>query len=153
MAQEIERKFLVQSEGWRGAPGKTYRQGYLNRDMERTVRVRTVEDKAYLTIKGEPTGIARSEYEYEIPVRDADELLNTLCEKPLIEKVRYKIEYGGLVWEVDEFFGENAGLIMAEVELESEDQPFDKPDWIGQEVTDDARYYNANLSQHPFTAW
>ena len=121
MAKEIERKFLVKEETWRLAKGTQYRQGYLNSAKERIVRVRTIDDKSYLTIKGLTVGASRMEFEYEIPRQDADTLLD-LCEKPLIEKNRYKVEHGGFVWEVDEFFGENQGLIVAELELESEDQ-------------------------------
>jgi CYTH domain-containing protein len=116
------------------------------------VRVRTIEDKAYLTIKGIAIGAARLEFEYEIPRQDADALLD-ICEKPLIEKNRYKIAHGGFVWEVDEFFGENQGLIVAEIELQSEDQYFPKPDWVGPEVTTDPRYFNANLIKNPYTKW
>ena len=122
MGKEIERKFLVKSEEWRSlAEGTSYRQGYLNSVKERVVRVRTINDKGYLTIKGITTGATRAEYEYEIPQADADFMLDELCEKFLIEKNRYKIEYAGFIWEVDEFFGPNEGLIVAEIELESED--------------------------------
>jgi CYTH domain-containing protein len=153
MAKEIERKFLLKTDTWRLEKGTKYRQGYLNTAKERTVRVRTIDDKGYLTIKGINVGATRLEFEYEIPVQEADQLLDELCEKPLIEKNRHKIEHGGLVWEVDEFFGENEGLIVAEVELQSEDQFFEKPAWVGEEVTDDPRYFNANLIAHPFTKW
>jgi CYTH domain-containing protein len=111
-----------------------------------------VGDKAYLTIKGMAVGATRPEFEYEIPYQDAKELLN-LCEMPLIEKDRYRLEEGGVVWEIDEFLGENRGLIVAEVELESEDQPFTKPDWVGEEVTGDPRYFNSNLIKKPYTKW
>jgi len=154
MGKEIERKFLVVSDAWRSlGRGTRYRQGYLSTVKERTVRVRTIADKGYLTIKGVSKGIARLEFEYEIPVEDADNLLDQLCERPLIEKDRYKISLGERIWEVDEFFGDNAGLIIAEVELESEDQAFDTPDWIGQEVSDDPRYFNANLIANPYKNW
>jgi CYTH domain-containing protein len=133
--------------------GVRYRQGYLSTLKERTVRVRTVADRAYLTIKGVNEGIARAEFEYEIPVADANTLLDELCKRPLIEKDRYKIPFAGLTWEVDEFFGENAGLILAEMELESEDQGFDIPEWIAEDVSDDPRYYNANLIAHPYRIW
>ena len=126
MATEIERKFLVKEGSWRKAKGTRYRQGYLNSAKERVVRVRTKNDKGYLTIKGLTVGASRLELEYEIPRRDADLLLN-ICEKPLIEKTRFKVEEGGFVWEIDEFFGDNQGLIVAEVELESEGQDFPKP--------------------------
>ena len=153
MGIEIERKFLVNEGVWREAPATRYRQGYLSTVKERTVRVRTIGDKGYLTIKGISVGAARLEFEYEIPAEDADKLLTELCEKPLIEKTRYKLEHEGLTWEVDEFFGENQGLIVAEVELASEDQRFEAPPWIGPEVTEDPRYYNANLIEHPYSRW
>jgi adenylate cyclase len=153
MTTEIERKFLVEGDAWRQEPGAKYHQGYLSTAKERTVRVRTAEDKAYLTIKGITRGATRLEYEYEIPCRDAEEMLHALCEQPLIEKQRHNIEYDGLTWNVDEFFGANEGLVLAEVELESEDQTFRRPPWIGREVTDDPRYFNANLARHPFRDW
>ena len=153
MAHEIERKFLVQSDEWRSlAEATRYRQGYLSSIKERVVRVRTIDDDGFLTIKGMNEGLTRLEFEYDIPVEDASSLLD-LCEKPLIEKNRCKIEQDGLVWEVDEFFGDNAGLIVAEVELESEDQAFEKPSWVGEEVSGDPRYFNSNLIQNPFTTW
>ena len=154
MGKEIERKFLVKGDSWKSlAKGTRYRQGYLNSVKERTVRVRTVGDKGFLTIKGITTGASRTEYEYPIPVPDAEGMLNDLCEKPLIEKNRYKIKDRNLTWEVDEFFGENQGLIVAEVELESEGQAYEKPAWVGEEVTGDPRYFNANLIKHPYTKW
>jgi CYTH domain-containing protein len=153
MGTEIERKFRVKEGAWREASATRYRQGYLSTDKERTVRVRTINDKAYLTIKGITVGASRAEFEYEIPVADAEDMLDNLCEKPLIEKNRYKVEAGALTWEVDEFFGENQGLIIAEIELQSEDQPFDKPDWVTEEVTADPRYYNANLIKNPYSSW
>lgn len=154
MGKEIERKFLVKNDSWRSlAKGTRYRQGYLNSAKERIVRVRTIDDKGFLTIKGITRRASRLEFEYDIPVAEAERMLDELCETPLIEKNRYKIEYKGFVWEVDEFFGENQGLIVAEVELESEDQSFEKPDWIGEEVTGDPKYFNSNLIQHPYTKW
>jgi adenylate cyclase len=154
MGQEIERKFLVKSEAWKaGAKGTVYRQGYLSSVKERVVRVRTIEDKGFLTIKGLTKGVSRSEFEYEISVGDANAMLDHICEKPLIEKTRYKVPVGGLVFEVDEFFGENAGLVVAEVELQDEKQRIDLPDWIGAEVSGDPRYFNSNLIKHPFTKW
>jgi len=117
------------------------------------VRVRAVDGRGLLTVKGLSVGATRSEYEYEIPGADAEEMLDSLCEKPLVEKNRYTIPLGGVVWEVDEFLGVNAGLIVAEVELQSEDQAFAKPDWIGAEVTGDRRYFNANLVARPFSTW
>ena len=152
MAKEIERKFRVKEGAWRSAKGTIYRQGYLNSVKERVVRVRTVDDKGYLTIKGLTVGATRKEFEYEIPCTDAEQLLD-ICEKPLIEKTRFKVEAGGFTWEIDEFFGENQGLIVAEVELESEDQDFPRPDWVLEEVTGDPRYFNSNLIKKPFKSW
>ena len=154
MGTEIERKFLVKNQSWRSrAAGVKYRQGYLNSARERTVRVRAVDDKGFLTIKSVATGATRQEYEYEIPLADAEAMLGDLCEKPLIVKARYKIHFGGRVWEVDEFFGDNRGLILAEVELAREKQKFEKPPWVGQEVTGDPRYFNSNLVRHPYGKW
>lgn len=154
MGTEIERKFLLTGDDWRQlGMAKTYRQGYLNAQKERTVRVRTIDDKGFLTIKGIRVGITRMEYEYEIPVQDAKIMLETLCEKPLIEKKRYIIEFAGFTWEVDEFFGENDGLLVAEIELQSEKQQFEKPPWIGEEVSEDPRYSNSNLVTNPFKNW
>jgi adenylate cyclase len=154
MGIEIERKFLLTGTSWKHlAPGTSYRQGYLNSTKERTVRVRTIDDKGFLTIKGISVGATRVEYEYEIPAVDAKKLLDDLCEKPIIEKSRYKITHAGFVWEIDEFFGENEGLVVAEIELESEDQTFAKPEWVGEEVTGDPRYFNSNLIKNPFTKW
>ena len=154
MAVEIERKFLLRGDGWRGlAPGKHYRQGYLSTVAARTVRVRVIEDRGYLTIKGATVSATRAEYEYVIPVEDAHAMLDNLCERPLIEKTRYRIEYQGMVWDVDEFAGENAGLLLAEVELNSEHQDIALPDWVGEEVTGDPRYYNSNLIANPYSKW
>ncbi len=152
MALEIERKFLVVDDEWRAAPAVYFCQGYLNRTKERTVRIRVAGERGYITIKGATTGASRAEFEYEIPLADAKQLL-ALCDGPLIEKYRRKISYEGMLWEVDEFLGDNQGLVVAEIELESESQPFSKPDWAGVEVTADARYYNSNLSVHPFSKW
>lgn len=154
MSVEIERKFLVRGSAWKTlGQGVAIRQGYLSTNPDRVVRVRIEDDKATLTIKGRTNGITRGEWEYAIPLADADQLLNDLCERPLIEKTRTRILYEGMTWEVDEFFGDNLGLVVAEIELESEAQAFSKPDWIAEEVTDDARYFNANLLRHPFSAW
>ena len=152
MGVEIERKFLLQGDAWRGlGQAVLLRQGYLSSARERVVRVRIEGEQAMLTIKGANVGATRGEWEYPIPLADAAELLDGLCEQPLIEKYRHRIEHAGMVWEVDEFLGANAGLIVAEIELASEDQPFEKPDWVGAEVSGDARYYNANLIRHPFS--
>lgn len=154
MGIEIERKFLIKSDSWRyEARGLRYLQGYLSRDKERTIRVRTIGDKGFLTIKGISRGLVRTEYEYEIPYDDAREMLRELCEEPLIDKQRYRISYRDLIWEVDEFSGENQGLIFAEVELDDENQSLLKPPWIGKEVTGDPRYFNSNLVKHPFSKW
>jgi len=154
MGIEIERKFLLANDAWRGQGRPTLmRQGYLVADPVRTVRVRIEGERAVITIKSKSTGASRGEWEYEIPVPDAAELLDRLCEKPLIEKTRHRIDYQGHTWEVDEFAGENAGLVVAEIELGSEDETFDKPAWIGQEVTGDARYYNSSLIRLPYSRW
>ena len=154
MGIEIERKFLLAGDAWRGlGQAVLLRQGYLSSARERVVRVRIEGEQAMLTIKGANVGASRGEWEYPIPLADAVELLDGLCEQPLIEKYRHRIEHAGMVWEVDEFLGANAGLIVAEIELASEDQPFEKPEWIGAEVSGDARYYNANLIRHPFSQW
>ncbi|MFZ5952973.1 MAG: CYTH domain-containing protein [Candidatus Rifleibacteriota bacterium] len=154
MGKEIERKYLVKSDEFKKlAKGTSYRQGYLSTVKERTVRVRTIDEKGFLTIKGITVGASRVEYEYEIPAKEADDMLSNLCEKPLIEKNRYKIPFAGLTWEVDEFFGDNDGLIVAEVELQSEDQKIEKPAWVGEEVTTDPRYFNSNLTKNPFKNW
>jgi adenylate cyclase len=151
---EIERKVLVRGEGWRAhGAGVPYRQGYLSTLPERSVRVRLARDKGYLTIKGITVGAARAEYEYEIPASEAGEMLDNLCKRPLIEKTRYRVDHQGLTWEVDEFDGDNAGLIIAEVELAEEDQAVSLPDWVGEEVTGDKRYYNASLIADPYKNW
>lgn len=152
--QEIERKFLLKNDDWRKmATRKYYKQGYLSRHAERTVRVRIAEQNAFLTIKGKTQGATRTEFEYTIPLEDAQTMLDTLCEKPLIEKYRYVLAYEGFVWEIDEFLGENEGLIVAEIELPAENTTFALPAWVGEEVTHDARYYNSNLSQYPYKQW
>lgn len=154
MAKEIEKKFLVKSFEWKNqATGVAYRQGYLSTVKERTVRVRTVGEKGFLTIKGLTVGVTRSEFEYEIPAADANAMLNDLCERPLIEKNRYKVVHAGLTWEIDEFFGENNGLIVAEVELQDEQQKIDLPAWVGKDISGDPRYFNSNLIKNPFTKW
>lgn len=154
MAKEIERKFLVKGDAWRKlAEGVSYRQGYLNSQKERTVRIRTVGEKAYLTVKGPTRGVTRTEFEYEIPYDDCLAMLDELAEKPIIEKKRYRIPAGSYVWEVDEFFGVNEGLILAEIELPSEDAVFEKPDWIGEGVSGDPRYFNSSLVANPYSVW
>jgi len=154
MGKEIERKFLVCNDAWRrqGQP-VAYRQGYISADSERVVRVRRAGNKAFLTIKGAGSGPTRAEFEYAIPMEDADALLDAICLRPLVEKERREIEYAGMIWVVDEFFGDNAGLVLAEIELDHPDQGFALPEWAGAEVTDDPRYYNANLVAHPYSTW
>ena len=154
MATEIERKFLVKPEFWLPTVTPvTIRQGYLKASGNSVVRVRTMDDQAFLTIKGKTQGISRLEFEYSIPAGEANQMLDTLAEGPLIEKQRYSIRIGENVWEVDEFFGENAGLLVAEIELESEQAAFSKPNWVGEEVSQDARYFNSNLATHPYKSW
>ena len=154
MAKDIERKFLVAHQAWRESVNTihVYRQGYLSYDSERTVRVRATEVTGYLTIKGITEGLTRDEFEYEIPLADALALLQ-LCERPAIEKKRYIVPNGAHVWEVDVFEGVNEGLVVAEIELGSEDEAFDKPNWLGNEVSGDRKYSNSALSLHPFKDW
>lgn len=155
MATEIERKFLIRDDRWRqqADAGQRMAQGYLIGARNASVRVRIEGDQANLNIKSATLGIYRQEYEYPIPLEDAREMLDNLCEKPVIEKVRYHVPYAGHVWEIDVFEGENAGLIVAEIELDSEDEAFEQPDWLGEEVSDDARYYNVSLVNHPYKDW
>ena len=153
MAKEIERKFLLKNDNWRrNAKGTFYKQGYLSTQKERTARVRVSGQQAYLTIKGPSHGASRLEFEYKIPVNDALEILE-LCEKPIIEKTRYIVQYKKLKWEIDEFEGVNKGLILAEIELTHEDQKIELPEWIGDEVTGNPDYYNASLIKKPFSKW
>ena len=154
MGTEIERKFLVSGDGWRGnAPGGRIRQGYLSVDPARAVRVRTAGERAWLTVKGALTGLSRPEFDYAIPLADARQMLDALCRQPLIDKTRYHIRHGDHLWEVDEFHGANDGLVIAEVELESETESFARPPWLGPEVSDDPRYFNINLFRHPYRDW
>lgn len=155
MAVEIERKFLVAGNGWRAGVSRTQRlrQGYLSRGGRSSVRVRIVDEAtAWLTIKSAVAGRARLELEYPVPIEDA-RLMLTLTEGSVIDKVRHDVTLGGQLWQVDVFAGDNAGLVVAEVELERADQLVALPDWLGAEVTDDRRYYNASLATHPFTGW
>ncbi len=155
MGVEIERKFLVDHEKWaklKKPKGKHYRQGYLlNRD-HKTIRVRVTDTQGFITLKGPSSGISRKEFEYKIPVDDGNQLLDSFALSE-VEKVRYRIKHAGKLWEVDVFMGENEGLIMAEIELESDTDKFDLPDWVTIEVSDDERYYNSYLSEHPFRQW
>jgi len=154
MGQEIERKFLVAGTSWKdGAASTLIRQGYLSSTKERAVRVRVAGGKAFLTIKGATHGITRTEFEYPIPVDDAEAMLDALCERPLIEKTRWAVVFAGFTWEVDEFHGKNAGLVVAEVELPSADTTPQLPAWIREEVSLDPRYFNANLVKNPFNSW
>jgi adenylate cyclase len=152
VATEIERKFLVNDQGWRQQSPIRICQGYLNRDKDRTVRVRIAGDRAYLTVKGATNGTSRLEFEYQVPISDAEQLL-LLCDGPIIEKNRHVLIHAGTTWEVDEFLGANAGLVVAEVELEREDQPFERPSWLGVEVTEDPKYFNSNLAIKPYSTW
>lgn len=154
MPVEIERKFLVAGDGWRTAVARTelYRQGYLANSAACSIRVRLADAGAWLNIKGRVQGARRAEYEYAIPPEEAAELLE-LCSEGRIEKHRHFVPHGGREWEVDEFFGDNAGLVVAEIELDHEDETLDVPPWAGAEVTDDVRYYNSSLARTPWTAW
>lgn len=155
MGKEIERKFLVRDQSYKNKASSCmeYRQGYISTLPGRVVRVRTDGSKGYLTLKGPSIGAVSAEFEYEIPLSDAEEILQMMCEKPIIEKRRYIVEHEGMKWEVDEFLGENIGLCIAEIELEHEDQSFSLPSWVGEEVTSDPRYYNANLVKFPYKNW
>jgi CYTH domain-containing protein len=153
MGIEIERKFLVEGDAWRvGASPSRIVQGFLSRDPERIVRVRLRDDEAFLTIKGKGSGLARVEVEVAIPAEEARQLL-PLCLPPLIEKTRHLVTWAGHLWEIDEFYGDNAGLVVAEVELATEDEIFERPPWLGQEVSEDFRYSNAALSERPWRDW
>lgn len=155
MAKEIERKFLVVGDQWRHlAKGDFYRQGYIaTAQAGQSVRIRIAGEQGYLTIKGPAEGLTRAEFEYEIPLEDAREMLDTLCDRPLIEKIRYRLPVGEVVWEIDEFAGDNTGLVVAEVELTSENQIFERPDWLGEEVSGQLKYYNASLVKSPYSQW
>ena len=155
MKIEIERKFLVKDQVWRNLTKevKFIKQGYLSSCESRVVRIRTVDDKAFITVKGLATENSRKEFEYELPFTDANIMLEELCEKPLIEKNRHKIEAVDFIWEVDEFFAENKGLIVAEVELDSIDKEIIIPPWIGEEVSKDWKYSNSNLLKNPYCNW
>ncbi len=154
MALEIERKFLLKNTSFRGMEEskKRYRQGYIEGAMNATVRVRVVEDKGFITIKSKSVNFTRNEYEYEIPLADAEEMLTNLCGKK-VEKYRYVVWHNGNRWEIDEMLGDNAGLWVAEIELEDEKATFALPDWIGEEVTDDYRYRNSYLAENPYKYW
>jgi len=155
MGIEIEKKFLLLNDAWRAQAdaGTAFRQGYLVGSGKASVRVRIEGDNANINIKSATLGITRQEFEYPIPLEDAQDLLTSLCEKPLIEKTRYHLRHAGHVWEIDVFEGENAGLVVAEIELTDEDEAFARPDWLGEEVSGDPRYYNVSLVKHPFRDW
>ena len=153
MGTEIERRFHLASDDWRQlAEGEWLKQGYLSVEAARTVRVRVKGTQAWLTLKSQISTISRHEFEYEIPLADAETIIAAMCPMA-IEKKRYRIPIGPHVWEVDEFFGQNAGLVLAEVELASEDEAYERPSWLGEEVTHDPRYTNAYLSGHPWPTW
>jgi len=155
LGKEIERKYLVNHTKWEKTdkpPGQVYRQGYLAIESIKTIRVRQTPNKGYLTIKGISAGATRQEYEYEIPLDEARELLDNFSISEL-SKIRYIINFNNKIWEVDEFLGQNYGLILAEIELKSEEEMYDIPDWLGMEVTNDQRYYNANLTINPYKDW
>ena len=154
MGIEIERKFLVVNDDYKlNAKSAVFYQGYLSSTKEATVRVRIGGDQGFITVKGKSKGITRAEFEYPIPVDDAKTILDTMCGKSIIHKRRYITVYDGFTWEVDEFYDANQGLVIAEIELTSEEQPFAKPHWLGKEVSNDIRYYNSNLIKHPFKEW
>jgi len=153
---EIERKFLVINDRWHAgaSAGTFYRQAYLSFDRRRAVRIRVVGERGYLSVKSQEEGqITRLEFDYEIPLKDAEEMIEKLCDRPPVDKVRYRVHEAGMTWEIDVFRGANEGLVVAEIELESEDQHFNLPDWAGEEVTHDERYLNVSLYLHPFREW
>jgi adenylate cyclase len=155
MAIEIEHKFLLANDGWRAEVTHSidYRQGYLSSQPTSSIRIRVSDQHAWLNIKSATIGTHRHEYEYEIPLSDANQILDELCKKPLVEKTRHFVEHDQHTWEIDEFYGANQGLIVAELELSAIGEAFVKPAWLGVEVTHDMRYYNNNLSNHPYTTW
>ncbi|HYW03126.1 MAG TPA: CYTH domain-containing protein [Gammaproteobacteria bacterium] len=155
MGREIERKFLVTGDGWRAEAEEwlDMRQGYLVLEGRSSVRVREAGERAWLNIKSAELGVERREFEYPIPAADAREMLAHLCRHPLVEKRRHRVPVGDHVWEVDEFFGDNAGLVVAEIELGHPDEPFRRPPWLGREVSHEARYYNVRLVRHPYRDW
>jgi len=155
MPIEIERKFLLASNDWQNEVIRSsrIRQGYLGKIDKASVRIRVQGDRANINVKSATLDMRRMEYEYEIPLDEAEEMLDQLCAKPQIDKTRFIVEHGSHVWEIDEFYGDNEGLLVAEVELASEDEEFEKPGWLGEEVTENPRYYNVNLNKHPFKQW
>ena len=156
MAVQIERKFLLKNTHWKqyAKSWRDYSQGYLTTPGGKSsIRVRICDDRAWLNIKSATLGMQRAEFDYEIPLQDAQEMLNTLCLRPVIKKRRYYVPYSQHTWEVDEFGAENAGLVVAEIELSDVDEAFDLPEWVGREVTDDPRYYNVSLVDYPYSEW
>ncbi|MDH5571049.1 MAG: CYTH domain-containing protein [Gammaproteobacteria bacterium] len=155
MGTEIERKFLLRDDSWKKAISKStvFKQGYLVGSEQASVRIRVEGEKANINIKSATLDVTRHEYEYLIPLKDAEELLETLCDKPFIKKIRHIVNHAGHKWEIDVFEGENEGLIVAEIELTSENEDFEKPAWLGEEVSDDPRYYNVCLVKHPYRNW
>lgn len=155
MGVEIERKFLLTSGDWRAAVSRSseLRQGYLSRGKDSAIRVRITGDRAELNIKSTRDGIHRLEFEYPVPKADAETMLDRIALPSVIEKTRHIVEHAGHTWEIDEFFGDNAGLVVAEIELSDADEDFERPDWLGEEVSTDERYYNSNLSEHPYGRW
>ena len=155
MAIEIEHKFLLANEDWRRSIQKSvkYKQGYLSSQPTSSIRIRISDNQAWLNIKSATIGTERSEFEYEIPLTDAEEIITTLCGKPLIEKTRHLVPNDHNIWEIDEFEGDNQGLIVAEIELSKIGQNFIRPHWLGEEVTQDLRYYNNNLAVNPYKNW
>ena len=155
MPTEIERKFLISNDSWRDSVSKQsyYRQGYLANSRKASVRIRVTNDTAHLNIKGMTLGVSRKEFEYEVPLAEALDMLDNLCAGPLIEKTRYFVEHGGHTWEIDVFEGDNAGLVVAEIELGAEDEAFELPPWVGEEVSHEERYYNVCLVTHPYKEW
>lgn len=155
MAQEIERKFLTRSEAWRAQVASSQRmsQGYLQRGEDTAIRVRIAGERAWLNIKKNIDGVHRLEYEYAIPLDDAHELLEQVAQRPIIDKTRHLVHIGPHTWEIDEFHADNAGLVVAEIELDHADEAFDRPDWLGTEVSTDRRYFNSSLSERPYNTW
>ncbi len=154
MPLEIERKFLTSGDGWRELVESRalLRQGYLANTARSSIRVRVAAEEAWLSVKAMTPGLARAEYEYPVPASEAAEMLDSLCERPFVEKWRHRVPWtGGLVWEIDEFLGDNAGLVVAEIELDQVDQAFERPAWLGVEVTDDLRFYNFRLARTPWS--
>lgn len=155
MATEIERKFLIVNDDWRGqvSEKKIIRQGYFGRTAKASIRIRVSGNSANINIKSATLDVTRKEYEIPVPLADAEEMLEHLCERPLIEKVRHIVPAGDHVWEIDEFSGDNKGLVVAEIELSSADESFSRPKWLGEEVSHDKRYYNVCLVRHPYKDW